>query len=50
MRKKLISMLLCATMVATMATGCGDSSGDDSKPSSGANSEGRPGLFTAGSF
>lgn len=39
MRKKLISMLLCATMVATMATGCGDTSGDDAKtPSSGANS------------
>lgn len=39
MRKKLISMLLCATMVATMATGCGDTSGDDGKtPSSGAGS------------
>lgn len=39
MRKKLVSMLLCATMVATMATGCGDTSGDDKKPSSGASSE-----------
>ena len=39
MKKKLLSMLLCATMVATMATGCGDTSGDDAKtPSSGANS------------
>ena len=48
MRKKLISMLLCATMVATMATGCGDSSGDDSKPSSGANSEANGGSDSSG--
>lgn len=36
MRKNFISMLLCATMVATMATGCGDTSGDGDKTSSGA--------------
>lgn len=34
MRKKLLSMLLCATMVATMTTGCGDSSGDNNGGSS----------------
>lgn len=33
MRKKLISMLLCATMVATMFTGCGADSKDDKAPS-----------------
>lgn len=29
--KKIISMLLCATMAATMVTGCGDTSGDGDK-------------------
>lgn len=48
MRKKLISMLLCATMVATMTTGCGDKSGDDSKPSSGASSETNSGSDSSG--
>lgn len=38
MRKKLLSMLLCATMAVTMA-GCGDTSGDSNKPSSGAGSQ-----------
>lgn len=42
MRKKLISMLLCATMVATMVTGCGsdDGSGDSTSgsPSSASSS------------
>ena len=28
MRRKLLSMLLCATMVATMATGCGSDADD----------------------
>lgn len=35
MRKKLLSMLLCATMVATMTTGCGDSSGNNNDDTSG---------------
>ncbi len=48
MRKKLISMLLCATMVATMATGCGDKSGNDDKTSSGANSETNGGSDNSG--
>lgn len=29
MKKKFLSMLLCATMVATMATGCGSDAGDN---------------------
>ena len=44
MRKKLISMLLCATMVATMATGCGSSDdatskGGDSKTENNTSNE-----------
>lgn len=31
MRKKLVSMLLCATMITTMVTGCGSSSDDKKK-------------------
>jgi len=43
MRKKLISMLLCATVMATMVTGCGDeassgTSGSGDKANSGASS------------
>lgn len=38
MRKKLISMLLCATMVATMATGCGSSPSSDATNSGGGTS------------
>lgn len=37
MRKKLISMLLCATMVTTMLAGCGSS--DDKKATSGGTSD-----------
>ena len=48
MRKKIISMLLCATMVAAMATGCGDKSGNDDKTSSGANSETNGGSDNSG--
>mgnify|MGYP000837398926 CR=1 FL=1 len=38
MKKKIVSALLCATMVATMFAGCG-SSGDTSKDSSQASSD-----------
>lgn len=34
MRKKLVSMLLCATMITTMMTGCGSSSDDKKKDAS----------------
>lgn len=34
MRKKLVSMLLCAAMITTMMTGCGSSSDDKKKDSS----------------
>lgn len=42
MRKRFISMLLCATMVATMATGCGSS------PSDSAGSSSKGGSSAAG--
>lgn len=47
MRKKLLGMLLCATMAVTMA-GCGDTSGDSNKPSSGAGSQADSGGATSG--
>lgn len=40
MRKKLISMLLCATMVATVATGCGSSPSDSTNSAGSASSQG----------
>lgn len=40
MRKKLISMLLCATMVATVATGCGSSPSDLTNSAGSASSQG----------
>ena len=33
MKKKVISALLCMTMVATMLAGCGESTGSDSSKS-----------------
>lgn len=39
MKKKLFSALLCATMVATMAVGCGSSSDDSAKGSTAASGD-----------
>lgn len=48
MRKKLISMLLCATMMATVVTGCGDSSGGGTSSGGGASSVSSGGGASSG--
>ena len=42
MKKKIISALLCASMVATMVAGCGGSSDTTSTDNSNSGAAGRP--------